>query len=145
MFPFALIFGAIGAVASVAGSLISANASNAAAKASQQENDLREQQMELETERQQRQTYRQILSARSNSLMAASSQGAQFGSGFQGGQSQIVDQGADTSLGITQAQHISEGIFKQANIQAQDESMVSWGQGLSSLGQTIGGLRLGNY
>lgn len=144
MFPFALIFGVIGAVASVAGALVSANGASAEAAASKKEDDLREQQMNLETQRQQRQTYRQILQARSQSLLSSSSQGSQFGSGFAGGQSQITNQGADQTLGINQAQEIGAGIFTQKRAEADAGSMVAWGQGLSQLGQDIGGLKIGD-
>ena len=65
MFPFALIFGAIGAVASIAGSFIQAGAAQQQAKASQDEERLREQQLNLESARQRRQAIHNTLAARS--------------------------------------------------------------------------------
>jgi len=140
MFPFALLFGAIGAVASVAGAVVSAQGSAQAAQASKEQEKLRAQQVELESERQRRQVIRNGLKARSLALTNATADGAQFGSGFAGGTSQIANKTAENTLGINQAESISKGIFANQGKIADAESLAAFGQGMSSFGSTISGI-----
>lgn len=141
--PFALIFGAIGAVASIAGAFIQAKGAADASAASVRAEKLRETQMNLESARQRKQIYRNVLRARASAIVGATAQGAGQGSGIAGGLGQIAGQGADNILGVNQAQSISSGIFKENMNIANAQSLASFGGGLSSLGQTISGLRVG--
>lgn len=141
---FGILFGVLGAVIQGAGALTSAAGSAKAAEASKKAEKLRERQMNLESRRQRMQTYRNTLRARSEALTNANAQGAGSGSGIAGGLAQVTGEGAANILGINQGQQIGKGIF-QANRQVTDgQTLASFGNGLSSFGQTIGGLNFGD-
>ena len=143
MFPFALLFGAIGAVASIAGTVVQANAAHQQAEESKHQEALRQQQVALESNRQRRQTIRNTLKARSRALVAGSADGASFGSGAAGGLGQIGNKNAENTLGINQSQKISNDIFASNGRIADAQSLSDFGGGLSSLGQTVSGLKVG--
>ena len=107
----------------------------------QRQEALRQQQMELDNQRRQREAIRVQQRARSTALTAATSQGAQFGSGLSGGYGQISGQSNENMLGLSQSlalgranfglsSDISQNRISQANA-GYDASM---GSGLSSLG-----------
>ena len=77
----------------------------------QEINKQKEQQMNLEASRMQLQQFRNIQRLRAQATAAAVNQGAQFGSGLQGGLGQIQNQGLENSLGIRQNQQIASNIF----------------------------------
>lgn len=85
--------------------------------------------------------FRNVQRARAQGLNAATNQGAQFGSGLQGGQGSAVDQGVTNALGINQNLQIGNAIagYNQ-NISADKEQLASLGgqaatdQGIMSLG-----------
>jgi hypothetical protein len=120
-------------------------------------NAQKQQQMELSARRQQMEVFRNAQRLRAQATAAAVNQGASFGSGLQGGLSQITDQADFNSLGISQNLQIGENIFginndissKKAQIstlqgqQATDTSLMSLGGALVSNSGTIG--RIGQY
>lgn len=143
MFPFALIFGAIGAVASVAGSFIQADAAHKQSVESKKQEHLRELQMNLESARQRRESIRNSLRARSLALVAGASQGASFSSGVAGGLSQVSNKNAENILGVNQANSIGQGIFRSNAKIAEYGAEAAFGGGLTTLGQTISGINIG--
>ena len=140
---FGIILGAIGLVAQVAGSFIQAGAAKKAADASKKAEVLRERQLDLESARQRRETYRQTLRARSQALVSSTAQGGTGGSGIAGGLNQITGKGAENTLGINQGQSIGKGIFSANRQVADAQSLAAFGGGLSSLGSTISGVKVG--
>jgi hypothetical protein len=135
---FGLIFGAIGAVASIIGAGIQAKGASDTAEASKKAERLRLRQVNLESARQRRESYRQMLRARSQALLTAGAQGASTGYG------QIGSKTAENISGINSAQEISKGIFKQNAAIADAQAMAAWGGGLTSLGQTVSSLKFGS-
>lgn len=140
---FGLIFGAIGLVASLAGSFIQAGASKQAAEASKRAEDLRERQMNLESARQRRESYRNVLRGRSAALVSSTAQGGTGGSGIAGGLGQITNKGADNIVGVNQGQEIGKGIFTANRQVADAQSLAAFGSGLSNMGQMVSGLKIG--
>jgi len=69
------------------------------------------QQMQLEAQRMSLQQFRNIQRLRSQATAAAVNQGAQFGSGLQGGLAGVTDQGLQNVLGINQNKEIGSNIF----------------------------------
>lgn len=141
--PFALIFGAIGLAISAIGTFQSAAAANKQADASIKAEKLREKQMKLESERQRREVIRNAVAARSAAAVEAQVKGAQNSSAAFGSQGQITAQAANNTLGINQAESIGSGIFKANAAVAAAGGQVAWGQGLTSLGSAISGIRIG--
>lgn len=95
------------------------------------EQDINEQkrmQMQLEAHRMQLQQFRNIQRQRALGTAAAVNQGAQFGSGLQGGLAQITDQGQENVLGINQNLQIGQNIFGINNdISAHKQKIASLG------------------
>jgi len=119
----------------------------------------KKQQMELEANRQQLQNFRNVQQARARSLASATTQGAEFGSGLEGGLASASDQGNVNALGINQNLEIGRNIFgidtdiSQKKIQiaglqsqsallggkaATDQGITSLGGALLKSGPTIG-------
>lgn len=107
-------------------------------------NDQRRQQMLLESRRNQLQIFRNNQRLRAQATNAATQQGAQFGSGLQGGLAQIQDQGLFNSQGINQNVEIGQNIFGINNDISQHKmQLASLGgdaadaAGLASLGGAL--------
>src|SRR6266446_5197478 len=71
----------------------------------------KQQQMQLEANRMQLQNFRNVQQARARSLASATTQGAEFGSGLEGGLASASDQGNVNALGINQNLEIGRNIF----------------------------------
>lgn len=106
--------------------------------------DQRHTAMELAAKRQSTEILRSNQRARSLALSNATSQGAQFGSGLQGGLAQVDDQGAFNLAGVSQNLQIGEAMFginKQITGQKQQLAQVqgqqATDQGIASLGGSI--------
>lgn len=100
--------------------------------------------MELSAHRQQLEILRNNQRARSQAMNNATNQGAQFGSGIQGGLAQIEDQGLFNLAGVNQNLQIGEAQFdinKQITGQkqqlAQVQGQMATDQGIASLGGAI--------
>lgn len=107
-------------------------------------NAQRKQAMELSASRQQLENFRNVQRARAAGMSAAVNQGAQFGSGIQGGQAQAENMGAWNNLGITGNLSIGRNIFglnDQISAQkaqlSQSQSAQATDAGWASLGGAI--------
>lgn len=111
----------------------------------QQQNAQRAQAMELTARRSQMEVLRSNQMARSMAVNNATNQGAQFGSGLQGGLGQISGASGTNLLGINQNLGIGRSLFSLSNqistqkmAMADAQSQAASGQGLSSLGGVLG-------
>lgn len=123
----------------------------------QQINEQRRQAMELDANRKQLEVIRNTQRVRAAGLQAATNQGAQFGSGLQGGLAQIQDQslfnlsGINSSLAIGRNinqynKNISADKMQMASLggeAATDQAITSIGGSLMKIGPTVGSLSKG--
>lgn len=107
----------------------------------QQINTLKQQQTEMEAKRMNMENIRNNQKARAMAVSSATNQGAQFGTGLQGGLADIDNQSLFNMQGVNQALWTSGQIYGQNNSISDDKKkMASLGadmsdaQGLSSLG-----------
>lgn len=109
-----------------------------------QVNDQRRQAMELSARRQQMEIFRNQQRARSMATNAAVSQGAQFGSGLQGGLAQVDAQSNFNLQGVNENLSIGRNIFslddqisKQKLALSGVQGEMATAQGISTLGGSI--------
>lgn len=109
-----------------------------------QVNDQREQAMQLSARRQQLEIIRNTQRARSMGLQAAVSQGAQFGSGYSGGQAQELGMGSFNLQGVNQNLQSGENIFsinrdisKSKLALSQVQGQAATDAGISAIGGSI--------
>lgn len=118
-------------------------------------NNLKQQQMYLDANRQNMQTVRTAQQKQALGLNNAVNQGAQFGSGYAGGQAQIKDQAMFNMQGVNQALQIGAGInsfnqnitndkyqmfglqSQEASIKGSATSAMAVDQGFTSLGGAV--------
>lgn len=107
-------------------------------------NAQKQQQMQLEGRRSQLQNFRNAQRLRAQATASATNQGAQFGSGLQGGIAGITDKATENTQGIDQGMKISQNIFGINNdisakrVQmAQLGGQAAEGAGLASLGGAL--------
>ncbi len=136
MDPISLTLGLVGLGTSLFGSILGSGEAEKAAginrDIAQQELNVqgqKQQQMVLYSRRQQLENIRNTQRARAMGLAAATNQGAQFGTGLQGGQAQATDQGTSNALGINQNLQIGQNIFGFDQKISQDRIALS---GISS-------------
>jgi len=122
----------------------SAEASQQIAKLEQQVEAQRMKAMEIDARRKNLENIRNAQRAQSLATATATNQGAQAGSGLQGGIAQIKGQEGFNALGINQNLEIGRTIFGiNAQISEQKQNLAAAGsdlyaaQGLSSLGGSI--------
>ncbi len=144
----ALLIGSLALTA--AGTAVSVKGQMGMAKAQQKGEKLREAQMNLDAKRQRREAIRQGIIARSQALFNANNQGAEGGSGLPGGYGQVSGETNRQVQAVSQNQQIGAGIFGANRDYYSQSSVAAFGQGMTSLGQTVlsnlGPLsRLGNY
>lgn len=153
MDPFTMMASVAGMAVSAYGAFSAASDANKASQASQQisglesqVNDQRKQAMELSARRQSMEVLRNNQRARSMALNSATNQGAQQGSGLQGGYGQISGQSGVNLLGINQNLEIGRNIFGLDNQINQQKMLISQYQGQeatdqawSSFGKSLGG------
>lgn len=146
--PLAIASGVAGIGLSIAGGIGSASAASQKAEAERaiagletKQDQVRKQAMEISARRQQMEVLRNQQRARSLALNNATSQGAQFGSGLQGGYGQVAGQSGVNLLGISQGLQSGQQMFglnQQVNQQkmniASSESSAATSAGLSKLG-----------
>lgn len=118
------------------------NNANAAIRADQQQ--IQSQNfnlMTLQSNRSSLEVLRRTQQARAQATAAATNQGAQFGSGLQGGLAQESDQGANNSLGIAQNLAIGKNIYglnqaidQQQSTLASYQTKAATGAGIASAG-----------
>lgn len=107
-------------------------------------NDAKTRQMELEGRRTQVENIRNAQRARAMAVQAATTQGAQFGTGLQGGLAQVQDQMGWNMLGVDQALSTGREINQyNRNISGDKQRLAQLGadsatsQGWSSLGGAL--------
>jgi len=109
------------------------------AAAQRKQNRLRRRQADLEAARKRRAVLREATIARAQTIAQASGQGVGLGgstiAGATAGQSNVA---AGNTLGINQGVQIGQQITSAQNQESRAGSLVSFGQGLSSLGPAAG-------
>lgn len=139
------------AISSVVGGIMSANAAKQQAGIQKniaglemQQDQVRRQAMELSSHRQSMEVLRNAQRARALGLNSATNQGAQQGSGLQGGYGQISGQTNVNQLGISQNLSLGENMFdlnnqisKQKMAYADAGGQLATGQGISSFGKSF--------
>lgn len=128
-------------VSGVMGAQAQADMVNRQAAASTRAENAREQQMRLDSHRQRRQAVREGLLARSMSLTAGVSQGAQYGSGVAAGLGQATS-GAAQNVQAISSNEVTGGRIFQANrdyfrATAEGQSAVAMWQGIGSIGGAL--------
>lgn len=153
MDPISLAMTGVSVAMSIFGGMKSSSAAGKQAQLSAQnaQNEMQVDQqrqvaMELQSKRQSMEVLRNNQRARSMALNNATAQGAQFGSGLQGGYGAISGQSGVNLLGINQNLEVGENIFAlnqktdQNKIQmAQLGGDIASGQAISSIGKSLGG------
>lgn len=149
--PLAIASGVIGLGMSLFGGSGQAEAAKKTAQAKKniaglemQQDAVRKQAMEMSANRQQMEVLRNSQRARSLALNSATSQGAQFGSGLQGGFGQVQGAANWNNLGITQNLQSGQQMFglnSQINQQKMNisdyESSAATSAGISKMGGTL--------
>lgn len=156
--------GAIGLGVSLFGSSEAAEVAGKQAKVSADEakqeqgiNDAKQQAMELSGRRMQLENMRNIQRGRALAENTAVNQGAQFGSGLQGGLDQIMDQGLFNMVGVNSGLQtgrqiagfnsaISADKLQMAQLggeAAKDQGLASLGGAIMKMGPTIGAFSQG--
>lgn len=145
--PFPFLTALLFATAAV-GVGVQVKAGRDQAKASKRAEGLRKRQADLESNRNKRKSIRESLVARSTALSGAVAQGAQGGSGLQGGYAQITQQLGNNILGVNQGSEIGAGIFQANSDVATAQGKAALGSGISSISQMglsqFGGSGAGN-
>lgn len=151
MDPISLAIGAVGLGMQIFGGISSAQ--NAAAQAKVSENEISQEQsisnakqqaMEINGRRTQMENVRNNQRARAQATNSATNQGAQFGSGLQGGLAQVNDQSQFNMLGVNDALQTGRQIagFNNA-ISGDKEQLAQLGSsaatdaGISSIGGSL--------
>lgn len=151
MDPISLAIGAVGLGMQIFGGVSSASNASAQAKVSSDEasqeqgiNNAKQQAMEVNARRSQMENVRNNQRARAQATNAAVSQGAQFGSGLQGGLAQISDETQFNMLGVNQALQTGQQIAGYNNTISSDKMQLATlggqaatDQGISSLGGAL--------
>lgn len=150
MAAFSTLIGAVGAAATAVGVGTQVVGAVQAARGEKKAEALREAQMNLESRRERRNIVRQAALARASAVTSAQSQGAQDGSGLQGGLSQITSQAGNATVATNQNNQLGSAMFGANRMISSGNTMASIGGGISSLGgslvqnsEMLG--RLGNY
>lgn len=132
---------AFGAIEKYEGAQKQAAAQNAIIGDEEKQDNVRRQAMEVSARRQQMEVFRNSQRARALALNNATSEGAQFGSGLQGGYGQVAGQSGVNMLGINQNLQAGNQMFdlsKMINDQKINitgaQSQQNAGSGLMSLG-----------
>lgn len=151
MDPISLAIGAVGLGMQIFGGVSSAENAAAQAKVSQDEvsqeqsiSNAKQQAMELNGRRAQMENVRNNQLARAQGTNAAVNQGAQFGSGLQGGLAQVDDQSLFNMSGVNSALQTGRQIAGfNSNISSDKSQLAALGgqaatdQGISSLGGAL--------
>lgn len=147
MDPISISLAAIGLGMQIFGGIGQAKASHEAAQISQDQarheqsiNDIKQQQMEMEGRRTQLENVRNNQRARAMAENASVNQGAQFGSGIQGGLGQINDQSLFNMSGVNSALQFGRDINTQNQAISQDKIRLAGVQGSAATSAGIASL-----
>lgn len=144
----------LGGIGAASNAREAANLNKGIAGDEQQINEQKRLQMEMSARRYQVEAMRNAQRAGAQGAAAAANQGASFGSGLQGGQAQIKDQGNFDLMGINNNLAIGENIFNTNNdisgkkmqladvqsSQATNTALMSLGGSVVSNAGTIGNI-----
>lgn len=125
------------------GTAVQVRGANAASKAQQKAEKARKAQMRLEADRERRNIIREAQMARAVALSNATSEGAEDGSGLQGGYGQISGRAGSSIVGVNAGEKIGSTIFNANAQQARANGLISTGQGVTGLGSFFG--QFGSY
>jgi hypothetical protein len=100
----------------------------------------REQQMNLDMQRKRRETMRQAVLARSTALTNANAQGAQQGSGLQGGLAQITGAEYRNVGGLRQDQALGKEVFEANRDYAFGQMITGFGSAMTNSASAMGRL-----
>jgi len=151
MDPITLGIGAVGLGLKLFGGFGASNTESEISAVEQQKfavegqvNVQRQNAMNINARRQNMEIFRRTQQARAQGLASATSQGAQFGSGYAGGQASIQAQGLFNSQGVNVNQEIGNNIFaldsKISGLNSQEAGLkgqMASEQGIASLGGAI--------
>lgn len=133
-----------GSGASIFGSSKSNQINQQIAEQERLANQERRKAMELNSRRQQLQNVRNVQLQRSMAINSATAQGAQFGTGLQGGLGQITAQGIFNENGINQNTEIGRNLFdindRTSMLKSQlsnQQSQMAMYQGIAGLGSSL--------
>lgn len=136
-FATATLIGAVGAAAAIGGTAVAYEGQQAVANAQKEQEKIKQTQMNLDAARQTRDIARRATLARSQALVNATNQGAQSGSGLQGGQAQISGQEASGYESLNQNQQLGNAMFSANRTQTDASSMANFGQGMQGFGSQL--------
>lgn len=131
------VVGAVSAVAGIAGTVVSYMGAKKQAKAQEKAEELRKLQLNVESTRARRQAVRESIVARSQAMSNATAQGAEGGSGIQGGMAQISGQAASNIQGVNQGQTIGLQMFDANKEASRGASMQATGQAITGFGSWL--------
>lgn len=151
MDPISLAIGAVGLGMQIFGGLSGAKVARQQAQVSEDEakqeqsiNDTKQQAMVVQNNRMQIENSRNMQRQRAQAENASVNQGAQFGSGIQGGLAQVTDQGMFNGLGNNQAVQTGQEINSfNKNISSDKQQMAQLGgqaatdAGIASMGGAL--------
>lgn len=129
--------GLVGAGIGAYGAVKQAQGARTLAAQQQKAETIREAQTNVEATRNRRSMIRQAVLARAQAVNNATQQGAEGGSGLQGGQAQISSEANSAIVATNQNQDISSNMFATNRAIAGAQSTMATGSGISSLGQAI--------
>lgn len=124
-------------MASAVGAIIGAVGQMQQAKAAQKAEKARERMMNLDVQRKKREALRQAVMARSVALSNATAQGAQAGSGLQGGYGQIGGDAARNLNALEQDKQLGKQVFSANRAYAQGGMLAGIGNGISNAGSSF--------
>lgn len=125
--------GSLGTIGTLAGTGLQVVGAMKASSAQDRMEKLRKAQMELEANRQRRQIIRQAVVARSEALSNATAQGAQAGSGLQGGFAQIGGESGTAVTAVEQNRQLGRPMFDANRALSRAQTIQTVGSGVSSL------------
>lgn len=132
-----LLIAAIGLGLSAAGAFEQFTGAKKAEKGAERAENARQAAQNLDAQRRKRQIIRDAQLARSQALANATAQGAQEGSGLQGGLAQISGEKNDSILGVNLNQQLGNEVFAANKQQRQGQSQANVGQAIQSVGGAI--------
>lgn len=131
------IASAVGVASGIAGTALNYVGQKKQHAALEKAERARERQMRLDATRQRRQIIREAIMARSTALSNATAQGAEGGSGVQGGMAQIAGEAARGLTYTNQSESLGATIFSANREAARGATLSSMGGGLTSLGGSL--------
>ena len=131
------VIAAVGLGLSAVGTGVSIAGQYQARQAQEDAERARKAQMDFDAARKQMAILRNMQQTQALGLANATSQGAQYGSGYEGGQAEISGNAGFNYMGVSGAQQFGSQIF-DANMRASEWGSVAMlGQGAASLGSSL--------